>query len=98
MLQSGCESLWLLPQNPLPFIPMPYTGSASPLGASPAEGGVNFALAAPHATAVTLCLYNADNSPLQELKLHNTGAGRECCTSHPLLRSSGCFADWDIGE
>ncbi|KAL6778753.1 ISA3 [Auxenochlorella protothecoides x Auxenochlorella symbiontica] len=48
-------------------------GSASPLGASPAEGGVNFALAAPHATAVTLCLYNADNSPLQELKLHSTG-------------------------
>jgi len=39
-------------------------GLAAPLGASVEPGGVNFALVAPDATAVTLCLYSEDG--LQE--------------------------------
>ena len=50
-------------------------GSVEPLGPSPVEGGINFAVAAPHATTVTLCLYNAAGEPAGELPLHRSDSG-----------------------
>ena len=38
------------------------TGKSSPLGATPDAAGVNFALVAPNATAVELCLFAADGA------------------------------------
>lgn len=54
-------------------------GSPQPLGASPAAPtgatGVNFALAAPHATGVALCLHTAAGEPLLEAPMHRDGSG-----------------------
>lgn len=79
--RAACIRL-LTHTNPLR---MPAAGKPEPLGPSKWGGdgpfaprGVNFALWAKHATAVTLCLYDAaSNSPLGEVKLdaksHRTG-------------------------
>lgn len=51
-------------------------GSTSPLGASPGTAeapGVNFALYAPNATSVTLCLSDWDDKPLFEAPLQREG-------------------------
>ncbi|EFN57533.1 hypothetical protein CHLNCDRAFT_34754 [Chlorella variabilis] len=51
-------------------------GTPSPLGASPAAGskpGVNFALYAPNASSVTLCLRDWDDRPVMEASLQRTG-------------------------
>jgi pullulanase/glycogen debranching enzyme len=51
-------------------------GSPQPLGASPGKQGskgVNFAVAAPHATAVTLCLFDHQNKPLMETGMQKSG-------------------------
>jgi hypothetical protein len=51
-------------------------GTPSPLGASPGPAetpGVNFALWAPNATAVTLCLFDWEDKPLLEAPLQRTG-------------------------
>ena len=45
-------------------------GAVQPLGPSLAEGGVNFALAAPHATYVILCLFTAAGAPIEEAPMH----------------------------
>ncbi len=50
-------------------------GKPSPLGASSASGGVNFALFAPQASQVTLCLYTPQEPyPFSELPLNKTDA------------------------
>ena len=41
----------------------PWPGRWAPLGASPTGDGTNFALWAPRATAVDLCLYSDDGRP-----------------------------------
>lgn len=48
----------------------PTDGTPAPLGPSPIPGGVNFALAAPAASQVTLCLFCPDGSPMQEVPTH----------------------------
>lgn len=52
-------------------------GAAAPLGASPSEDeskpGVNFALWAPNATAVTLCLSDWEDAPLLEAPMARDG-------------------------
>ncbi|MEB3301654.1 MAG: alpha-amylase family glycosyl hydrolase, partial [Cyanobacteriota bacterium] len=59
-------------------------GRSSPLGATPGEGGVNFSLHAPAATAVELCLFAAstDGTPSQSWRLdpagHRTGSYWHC--------------------
>ena len=45
------------------------TGYPYPLGATPDADGVNFALVAPQAAAVELCLFDADGQPLPSLAL-----------------------------
>lgn len=46
-----------------------HAGSPSPLGTWPTEGGVNFALLAPAATSVVLCLFDEENKALGEFAL-----------------------------
>lgn len=41
-------------------------GKAEPLGASPVSGGVNFALSAPAASSVLLCLFDASGASIGE--------------------------------
>ena len=51
----------------------PFVG---PLGASPgsaANPGVNFALYAPNATSVTLCLRDWQDAPVMETLMHRSG-------------------------
>jgi pullulanase/glycogen debranching enzyme len=51
-------------------------GTAAPLGASPGPAdkpGVNFAIYAPNATSVTLCLSDWEDQPLMEAPLQRTG-------------------------
>ena len=51
-------------------------GTAAPLGASPgsaANPGVNFALYAPNATSVTLCLRDWQDAPVMETLMHRSG-------------------------
>ena len=51
-------------------------GTAEPLGASPAGGGVNFALSAPAASSVLLCLFDESGAPLgEELPLAKGASG-----------------------
>lgn len=49
---------------PLKIISKP--GKAEPLGASPVSGGVNFALSAPAASSVLLCLFDASGASIGE--------------------------------
>lgn len=52
------------------------TGQAEPLGASPASKGINFALSAPAASSVLLCLFDEGGAPLgEELPLVKGAAG-----------------------
>lgn len=51
-------------------------GTSAPLGASPGASGttgVNFALWAPAATTVTLCLRDWDDVPVLDVPMHRTG-------------------------
>lgn len=52
-------------------------GAPSPLGASPspdpATPGVNFALWAPNATSVTLCVHDWEDTPVMETLMQRTG-------------------------
>ncbi|RZL87737.1 MAG: glycogen debranching enzyme GlgX, partial [Variovorax sp.] len=41
-------------------------GWPSPLGATPGPDGINFALVAPHATAVELCLFDSTGQSEQQ--------------------------------
>ena len=55
---------------------MAGAGAAEPLGASPAAGGVNFALSAPAASSVLLCLFDESGASLgEELPLVKGAAG-----------------------
>ena len=51
------------------------TGYSYPLGSTPDANGVNFALVAPQASAVELCLFDADGQPLHRLTLPACSAG-----------------------
>lgn len=53
-------------------------GSPEPLGPSPTVNGVNFALFSANATAVSLCLFDKDNTPIRELPMENTGMACFC--------------------
>ena len=68
------------------------TGKAMPLGATVHEDGVNFAIFSRHATAVTLILFEsaADNSPCQEIPIHNkTGDIWHCFIKG--LKAGACY-------
>ncbi len=52
-------------------------GSPSPLGATPAAGGVNFAIFSEHATAVELCLFDAADPTRETARL-----ALPACTDH----------------
>ena len=59
------DTIAVLPGKSVPLGP----SSGGPAG----EPGVNFALAAPNATAVSLCLYDAAGAPLAEAPMHRDG-------------------------
>lgn len=48
-------------------------GQAEPLGPSVTKTGINFAVYSAHATAMKLCLFDADNTPVTELDMVKTG-------------------------
>lgn len=59
----------------------PFTvqaGKPAPLGPSPSSAskpGVNFAVYAPHATSVWLCLFDWENKPLMEAPMQRSDGG-----------------------
>lgn len=67
--------------SPVPAATAPYAveaGLPSPLGPSPgtaAKPGANFAVYAPNAEAVSLCLYDWDNQPLMEVPMQRSADG-----------------------
>ncbi|MBL8381272.1 MAG: glycogen debranching protein GlgX [Burkholderiales bacterium] len=66
-------------------------GAAAPLGATWTGEGVNFALYAPHATRVELCLYDADAAHevgRLDLPAHSDGVWHG---HHPLLRPGQAY-------
>lgn len=68
-------------------------GSAEPLGPSPTEKGVNFAVYSANASEMTLCLFTKDNEPIVELNMTKAGAhpvkmsraSRTCCPALDVL-------------
>lgn len=80
-------------------------GSSCPLGPSPStinqEGkevtGINFAIAAPNATAVTLCLFDRQGNALAELGLHKSqDTGVWHGQVYPLATFSGVLYAYKI--
>lgn len=79
-LAAGVSALSnALSSNAIPDDIQVLPGRIEPLGPSPGgpngETGVNFALAAPNATSVTLCLYNAAGKAAGEGSMHRDGSG-----------------------
>jgi isoamylase len=73
-LISGIASLMPGSAPALPENLTIVTGSVAPLGPSAVEGGINFAVAAPNATSVALCLFTATGEPAAELPMHRDTA------------------------
>jgi len=88
------SSVFNIPPTSTPINPQSLTiqpGSSTPLGASPlpANTGINFAVYAPKAASVSLCLFNADHSPITEAPMHkstdtNDGTWHAQVTKLPL--------------
>ena len=69
--------------------PVLATGTAEPLGPSLAQGGINFAVAAPNASKLTLVLFDASGKELQQFPLsaeQNRCAG---CAKSRVKKASG---------
>ena len=72
---NACLGSWLKALHP--------AGKAEPLGPSLADGGVNFAVAAPNASKMTLVLFNASGKELQQFPL--TADQHRCLLPHVPL-------------
>ncbi|KDD74857.1 hypothetical protein H632_c1029p0 [Helicosporidium sp. ATCC 50920] len=69
-----------------------------PLGASPTSRGINFAVVAPNATRVRLCLFDASNSPLQEVEMSRAENGTWHCLAVGLPRKGILYGYRVSGE
>ena len=65
----------MLPGWTRPFGPSYIDKESAATGPAPGKEGVNFALVAPHATAVCLCLFDRSGTPIKESDMHRSDEG-----------------------